>query len=65
MTWTRVRLGLTASLFITCPNCGDEAVDPIEFDADELAGAVEISADCPECEHVMTAYLEAIVQEKL
>lgn len=59
--WERVAAGIRAHLFITCPACGVVG-DYIEWDAAELDGATEVVADCPECDHPMTAYLDALVQ---
>lgn len=59
--WEAVQTGLRAHLWITCPSCGDDS-DYIEFDADDLRGATQVTADCPDCGQQITAYLDALVQ---
>lgn len=64
MAWDSLRTGLRAQLWIRCPSCGIEG-DFIEFDASEMARSVEAQADCEDCGHRMTAYLDALVQHEV
>lgn len=59
--WEPLRSGLRAHLWIECPGCGDNC-DYLEFDSSELSGLTEVTADCPDCGHRITAYLDAMVQ---